>query len=100
MIAGGAVRPVRRRFFVEMRLGRDEAAICSRKDRSAIVWGRAASPWDPDGLSLALRSAIAADFGRKTILERKPGNAHGRLIEVFPVEEPQQSDRIRSVSER
>jgi len=44
--------------------------------------------------------AIAADFGRKTILERKPGNAHGRLIEVFPVEEPQQSDRIRSVSER
>jgi hypothetical protein len=39
---------VRRRFFVEMRLSRDEAAICSRKDRSAIVWGTAASPWDPD----------------------------------------------------
>ena len=31
MIAGGAVRPVRRRFFVEMRLGRDEAAIVREK---------------------------------------------------------------------
>jgi hypothetical protein len=27
---------------------RDEAAICSRKDQSAIVWDTAASPWDPD----------------------------------------------------
>ena len=23
-------------------------AICSRKDRLAIVWGTAANPWDPD----------------------------------------------------
>jgi hypothetical protein len=35
----------------------------------------------------------AADFGRKTILERKPGSASATPRTV-------QSDRIRSVSER
>jgi hypothetical protein len=59
---------VRRRFFVEMRLSRDEAAICSRKDRSAIVWGTAASPWDPDwraGRHRVAGPVVVSKAGRK-----------------------------------
>jgi hypothetical protein len=39
------------------------------------------------------KTAMTPDFGRKTILERKPGSASATPRTV-------QSDRIRSVSER